>query len=162
MKHKSIYSFVCILLFLGSILHAQERRRIEIEYAPFMTFDESKPDATILTRNNSKQVHIKHEGIELWCDEAIYYGKQDFIEAYGKVRVKQGDTINMTSKYVEYSGNTQLAFASGTVVLTDPNSEITTDTLYFDRVKQEAFTEVQGKSFEIPQERLRVPLDVII
>jgi len=110
-----------------------------------MTFDESNPDATILTRNNSKQVHIKHEGIELWCDEAIYYGKEDFIEAYGKVHVKQGDTINMTSKYVEYSGKTQLAFASGTVILTDPNSEITTDTLYFDRVKQQAFYRSSGK-----------------
>ena len=145
MKHKSIYYFICILFFVGSNLHAQERRRIEIDYAPFMTFDESKPDATILTRDNSKQVHIKHEGIELWCDEAIYYGKQDFIEAYGKVRVKQGDTINMTSKYVEYSGKTQLAFASGSVVLTDPNSEITTDTLYFDRVKQQAFYRSSGK-----------------
>ena len=145
MKHKSIYYLICTLLFIGSILHAQERRRIEIEYAPFMTFDESNPDATILTRNNSKQVHIKHEGIELWCDEAIYYGKEDFIEAYGKVHVKQGDTINMTSKYVEYSGKTQLAFASGTVILTDPNSEITTDTLYFDRVKQQAFYRSSGK-----------------
>ena len=145
MKHKSIYYFIYILFFVGSTLHAQERRRIEIDYAPFMTFDESKPDATILTRDNSKQVHIKHEGIELWCDEAIYYGKQDFIEAYGKVRVKQGDTINMTSKYVEYSGKTQLAFASGSVVLTDPNSEITTDTLYFDRVKQQAFYRSSGK-----------------
>ena len=145
MKHKSIYYFVCILLFLGSISHAQERRRIEIEEAPFMTFDESNPDATILTRGNSKQVHIKHEGIELWCDEAIYYGKQDFIEAYGKVHVKQGDTINMTSKYVEYSGITKLAFASGSVVLRDPNSEITSDTLYFDRVKQQAFYITSGK-----------------
>lgn len=145
MKHKSIYTFICILLFLGTLSHAQERRKIEIEYSPFMTFDESKPDATILTRDNSKQVHIKHDGIELWCDEAVYYGKQDFIEAYGKVRVKQGDTINMTSKYVEYSGKTQLAFASGSVVLTDPNSEITTDTLYFDRIKQQAFYRSSGK-----------------
>tara|TARA_B110000967_G_scaffold86633_1_gene89238 strand:+ start:5708 stop:7378 length:1671 start_codon:yes stop_codon:yes gene_type:complete len=110
-----------------------------------MTFDESNPDATILTRDNSKQVHIKHEGIELWCDEAIYYGKQDFIEAYGKVHVKQGDTINMTSKYVEYSGKTQLAFASGSVVLKDPTSVISTDTLYFDRVKQQAFYRSSGK-----------------
>ena len=145
MKHKSIYTFICILLFLGTLSHAQERRKIEIEYSPFMTFDESRPDATILTRDNSKQVHIKHDGIELWCDEAVYYGKQDFIEAYGKVQVKQGDTINMTSKYVEYSGKTQLAFASGSVVLTDPNSEITTDTLYFDRIKQQAFYRSSGK-----------------
>ena len=145
LKHKSIYYLICILFLTGTLLHAQERRRIEIEYAPFMNFDESKPDATILTRDNTKQVHIKHDGIELWCDEAIYYGKQDFIEAYGNVHVKQGDTINMTSKYVEYSGKTQLAFASGSVVLKEPSSELTTDTLYFDRVKQQAFYRSSGK-----------------
>jgi len=126
-------------------LNAQERRKIEIKFAPFMTFDESRPDATILTRDNSKQVHIKHEGIEMWCDEAIYDAKQDFIEAYGKVRINQGDTINMASKYVEYSGKTKLAFASGSVILKDPSSVITTDTLYFDRIKQEAFFENNGK-----------------
>ncbi|MDA9335337.1 hypothetical protein N9Q89_04205 [Flavobacteriaceae bacterium] len=145
MKNKGFYYFTCLLILLGSTLYAQERRKIEIEYAPFMTFDESNPDATILTRDNSKQVHIKHEGIEMWCDEAIYYGKQDFIEAYGKVHVKQGDTINMTSKYVEYSGKTQLAFASGAVVLEEPTSVLTTDTLYFDRVKQQAFYRSSGK-----------------
>ncbi|MDG1393901.1 MAG: OstA-like protein [Flavobacteriaceae bacterium] len=145
MKNKGFFYLTCLLILIGSTLYAQERRKIEIEYAPFMTFDESNPDATILTRDNSKQVHIKHEGVELWCDEAIYYGKQDFIEAYGKVQVKQGDTINMTSKYVEYSGKTQLAFASGSVVLKDPTSVISTDTLYFDRVKQQAFYRSSGK-----------------
>jgi lipopolysaccharide export system protein LptA len=145
LKHKSIYYFIGVLFFAGAVLHAQDRRRIEIEHAPFMSFDESKPEATILTRGNTKQVHIKHDGIDLWCDEAIYYGSQDFIEAYGNVHVKQGDTINMTSKYVEYSGKTQLAFASGSVVLTEPSSKLTTDTLYFDRVKQQAFYRSFGK-----------------
>ena len=145
MKYKSFNFITCFLILLGTTLYAQDRRKIEIENAPFMTFEESKPDATILTRDNLKQVHIKHQGIEMWCDEAIYYGKQDFIEAYGKVKIKQGDTINMTSKYVEYSGKTQLAFASGDVVLKDPTSIITTDTLYFDRIKQEAFYQNNGK-----------------
>ena len=145
MKYKSFNFITSFLILLGTTLYAQDRRKIEIENAPFMTFEESKPDATILTRDNLKQVHIKHQGIEMWCDEAIYYGKQDFIEAYGKVKIKQGDTINMTSKYVEYSGKTQLAFASGDVVLKDPTSIITTDTLYFDRIKQEAFYQNNGK-----------------
>ncbi|MEZ4974977.1 MAG: OstA-like protein [Flavobacteriaceae bacterium] len=70
----------------------------------------------------------------MWCDQAIHYGKDDFIEAYGNVKMKQGDTIDMTAKYAEYSGKTQLAFASGNVVLTEPKSVLTTDTLYFDRV----------------------------
>ena len=147
MKKVSCKSFYLMILMVTALttLNAQERRKIEIKLAPFMTFDESRPDATILTRDNSKQVHIKHEGIEMWCDEAIYDAKQDFIEAYGKVRINQGDTINMVSKYVEYSGKTKLAFASGNVILKDPNSIITTDTLYFDRIKQEAFYEHNGK-----------------
>jgi lipopolysaccharide export system protein LptA len=110
-----------------------------------MSFKPEQPDATILTRNTNKQVHIIHEGIEMWCDEAIYYGKNDFIEAYGKVRVVQGDTIVMTSKYVEYSGETQLAYAKGDVVLDDPTSKLTTDKLYFDRIKQQAYYNSSGK-----------------
>ena len=134
-----------ILFFVPFLLCAQERQQIEIEYAPFMTFEPSKPDATILTRDDSNQVHIKHKGIEMWCNEAIYYGKQDFIEAYGSVRVKQGDSLDMTSKYVEYSGKTQLAYASGDVVLIDPTSKLYTDILYFDRIKQQAFYNQKGK-----------------
>lgn len=124
---------------------AQERKQIEIEYAPYMDIVEDKPGATILTRNNSSQVHVKHKGIELWCNEAIYYGNEDFIEAYGNVRVKQGDSINMTSKYVEYSGKTQLAYASGDVILIDPDSKLYTDILHFDRIRQQAYYNQKGK-----------------
>ena len=124
---------------------AQERKQIEIEYAPYMDIVEDKPGATILTRNNSSQVHVKHKGIELWCNEAIYYGNEDFIEAFGNVRVKQGDSINMTSKYVEYSGKTQLAYASGDVILIDPDSKLYTDVLHFDRIRQQAYYNQKGK-----------------
>jgi len=124
---------------------AQERKQIEIEYAPYMDIVEDKQGATILTRNNSSQVHVKHKGIELWCNEAIYYGNEDFIEAFGNVRVKQGDSINMTSKYVEYSGKTQLAYASGDVILIDPDSKLYTDILHFDRIRQQAYYNQKGK-----------------
>ncbi|MDA0316187.1 MAG: hypothetical protein O2906_01645 [Bacteroidetes bacterium] len=143
MKNKQL--LILFILSISFLTFAQERKQIEIEYAPFMTFEEDKPDATILTRDGSDQVHIKHKGIEMWCDEAIYYGKEDFIEAYGSVRVKQGDSINMTSKYVEYSGKTQLAYASGDVVLIDPDSKLYTDILHFDRVKQQAYYNQKGK-----------------
>ncbi len=131
-----------ILLFVGfgqsQFCHAQ--KKIKIEYTGFLTFDEEKyPGAKILTRDDSQQVHIIHGGINMWCDQAIHYGNEDFVEAYGNVIIKQGDTINMTSKYVEYSGISQLAFASGDVVLENPDSKISSDTLYFDRLKQQAF-----------------------
>jgi lipopolysaccharide export system protein LptA len=121
-------------------IHSQEKKKIEIEYAGRLNVDEETyPGAKILTRDESQQVHITQGSINMWSDKAIYYSGENFIEAYGNVKLIQGDTIHMTSKYIEYSGFTQLAFASGDVVLRDPNSTISSDTLYFDRVKQQAF-----------------------
>ncbi|WP_246124801.1 OstA-like protein [Algibacter pacificus] len=143
-KTKHIYTLIFFLLGLTAILNAQTKQ-INIEYAGRLNVDEENyPDAKILTRNNMQQVHIAHVGSNLWCDKAIYYSKDNFVEAYGNVIVKQGDTITMTSKYVEYSGTTQLAFASGEVVLKSPNSTISTDTLYFDRIKQQSFYKSGG------------------
>ena len=124
-----------------------QQKHIEIkDSGAFGDIDEENfPGASILTRSDQGQVHIYHDGIDMFCDKAIFYGKEDFIEAYGNVNMKQGDTINLTSKYVEYSGKTQLAFASGDVVLTDPQSTITSDTLYFNRASQESYYKSGGK-----------------
>lgn len=97
------------------------------------------PDAVIYTRDNTGQVYIVHEGVEMWCDQAYVYTKDNFVKAYGDVKIAQGDSISMRSKYGEYNGNTQFAFASGNVVFNDPQTTLKTDTLYFDRLKQQAF-----------------------
>ncbi|MGZ0016702.1 OstA-like protein [Yeosuana sp. AK3] len=137
---KSIYLLLISLVISFWSTQAQEQKKIQIEYSGFLTFNEAEyPGAKILTRDDSQQIHIVHESINMWCDKAYYYTTENFIEAYGQVKMIQGDTIHMDSKYVEYSGITKLAFASGDVVLKDPNSTITTDTLYFDREKQQAF-----------------------
>lgn len=136
------YPFYFLIVYFTATIfgYAQEKKQIEILYSGRINIDEAKyPGAKVLTRDDSQQVHIIHENINLWCDRAIQYSNENFIEAYGNVKMVQADTITMTSKYVEYSGLTQLAFASGDVVLRDPSSTITTDTLYFDRLKQEAF-----------------------
>lgn len=145
-KLKFIYFILSLAFVSCSLLHAQEEKKeIEIKYAGRLTIDEKNhPGANVLIRDNSQQIHVIHKDIDLWCDKAIYYTKDDFIEAYGNVIIKQGDTIHMTSKYVEYSGKSELAFASGDVVLKDPSSTITSDTLYFDRLKQEAYYKSGG------------------
>jgi lipopolysaccharide export system protein LptA len=133
-------------LSFTTIVSAQTSKKIRIEYAPFANSDSLKgPGVTVFTRDNMQQVHFAHEGVDMWCDKAIYYEKEDFMEAFSNVVMKQGDTVNMTARYVEYSGKTQLAFASGKVVLTEPQSVLTTDTLHFDRVKQQAYYNTGGK-----------------
>lgn len=143
-QHVLLFIFFCFSISFTTIL-AQNKKKIEIEYAGKLTIDEiNYPGAKVLTRDDKQQVHIKHGGANMWCDKAFHYAQENFIEAYGNVIVKQGDTISMNSKYVEYSGITELAFASGDVLLTDPNSTISSDTLYFDRNKQQAFYKSGG------------------
>ncbi|MDN3665494.1 OstA-like protein [Algibacter miyuki] len=137
---KFIYTFLFFLLATSTLVQAQGKKKIIIEYAGRLNVsEENYPGARVLTRNSQQQVHITHAGSNMWCDKAIYYSADNFVEAYGNVIIKQGDTITMTSKYVEYSGATQLAFAHGEVILKSPNSTISTDTLYFDRIKQQSF-----------------------
>lgn len=143
-SHNLLSFFVCLLFFGMSF--AQEQKRIEIKYSGFLEFkEEEAPGLKVMTRDDSQQIHVLHEGVNMYCDQALLYSNEDFIEAYGNVKMVQGDTINMTAKYVEYSGKTKLAFASGNVVLTEPNSTLTTDTLYFDRVKQQSYYKTGGQ-----------------
>lgn len=123
---------------------SQEKKKIRVT-APYYDKNEAEyPGATILTRNSKKQIYIEHDGIEMWCDKAFHYAKEDSIAAFGKVIIKQGDTIKLTSKVANYSGKTQLAFTAGDVLLTEPKSTLRTDTLYFDKLKQQAYYKTGG------------------
>lgn len=144
-KPHVILTILLIAFSYTKTVKAQSGKKIKIEYAGKLTIDEENyPGAKILTRDETQQVHIEHKGSNMWCDKAIHYSKDNFIEAYGNVILKQGDTINMTSKYIEYNGITEFAFASGDVVMSDPNSTITSDTLYMDRKKQQAYYKSGG------------------
>ncbi|MGJ8667725.1 MAG: OstA-like protein [Patiriisocius sp.] len=132
-----------LLLFVGFISVAQpgqeqERTKVDIQ-SGYLERRPELPDAFIYTKEANEQVYIIHEGVEMWCDQAFVYLNDNFVKAYGNVKINQADTISMTSKYGEYNGNTQFAFASGDVVFKEPTTTLKTDTLYFDRVKQQAF-----------------------
>jgi lipopolysaccharide export system protein LptA len=139
------YILLLLFIFFGSNLIAQEETNTTEEKTQVTIksgYWEKKPefpDAVIYTRDNSGQVYIVHEGVEMWCDQAYVYTKDNFVKAYGSVTISQGDTISMRSKYAEYNGNTQFAFASGDVAFNDSKTSLKTDTLYFDRIKQQAF-----------------------
>lgn len=97
------------------------------------------PEAVIYSRDANGPVHIIHDGVDMWCNQALVYFKENFVKAFGDVLVQQGDTIEMRSNYGEYNGESSLAFAAGNVTLKEPASSLESDTLYFDRVKQQAY-----------------------
>jgi lipopolysaccharide export system protein LptA len=138
-----------VLLWLPLVLGAQQGpdqgQKINIVYGGSFTKDESlRPGASIFSKDQ-RQVQFEHQGADLWCDYALLYQKENRLEAIGNVRLKQGDSILMTSGYVEYDGNQKLAKASREVRLTNQSMTLTTDTLYFDRQKQESYYNHHGK-----------------
>lgn len=142
-RFKNLILFICLTVV--TINFAQEKQKITVEYSGnTSTAPDIEDGALVFLRDKSQQVHFIHKGVNVWCDKAIYYEDQDYLEAFSNVIMKQGDTINMVAKYVEYSGKTQLAFARGDVVLTEPQSTLKTDTLHFDRVKQQAYYNTGG------------------
>lgn len=137
------------LLIAASIpgLSAQEAggKKINIVYGGSFTKDESmRPGASIFSKDQ-RQVQFEHQGADLWCDYALLYQKENRLEAIGNVRLKQGDSVLMTSGYIEYDGNIKLAKAYDQVRLTNQSMTLTTDTLYFDRERQESYYKDHGK-----------------
>jgi len=126
--------YLFIVLFIVSVAtNAQQQKRIKIVHADNSTKDEENyPGAIVLLGN----VFVEHEGITMRSKKAIHYKNDNILKAFGDVVLNQGDTITQTSTYVTYYGTTKKAVSWGNVVLKDPLMTLTTDTLYFNRLKQ--------------------------
>ena len=119
--------------------YGQETKKIDIRQAASFEVNEKRfPDAKILKSNQDIRVHLHHDGMDIWSDIAYFYETRNFFEAEGNVVVKQGDSLQLNSEYIEYSGTTKFAIAKRKVLLQNQESTLRTDSLYFDRKKQEA------------------------
>lgn len=114
---------------------------IKILHSDFIDKNQNEiPGAIIFTGN----VQVEHKGVKINCNKAYHYTDEDYVKAFGNVSLNQGDTIVMNSRYAEYNGKTQFAFATGDVNLRSPDSNLTTDTIYFDRSIQQAYYKSWG------------------
>ena len=116
--------------------------RVYLVHADVLHFDQYKnPDATIL---NGK-VHFTHVGARLYCDSAYFYEASNSFEAFGHVKMYQGDTLSLTSDYAYYDGNEQMARARYNVILKNRKTTLYTDSLDFDRLYDNAYFFEGGK-----------------
>lgn len=146
---KSISFFIVFLIAFSIVAQEQQPeggRQINIVYGANFTKDEAQfPGASIFSKDDERQVQFEHQGADLWCDIAIFYAEENRLKAIGNIRLQQGDSIEMNSGKMDYDGNTRLAKAWEKVDLTNGQMRLTTDTLYFDREKQQAYYNSGGK-----------------
>lgn len=127
-----------------AISYAQEQEqnnRIKIENADFVDRNENEIPGAIVFTGNVKAVH---NGVTINCNKVYLFDKENYLKAFGNVRINQGDSLALNSRYAEYDGSKELAFATGDVFLRSPESTLTTDTIYFDKKNQLAFYNSYG------------------
>ena len=109
----------------------QDAQRVYLVHADVLHYDQMKmPDAQIL---NGK-VHVTHNGARLYCDSAYFFEATNSFEAFGHVKMYQGDTLSLFSDYAFYDGNDEMAIARYNVVLKHRKSTLYTDSLNYDRM----------------------------
>ncbi len=106
--------------------------RVYLVHADQLSYNEfENPGAQILTG----KVHFKHQGAQLYCDSAHFYESTNSFNAFGHVRMYQGDTLSLFSDKAFYDGNEQMAEARHNVVLKHRKATtLYTDSLNFDRL----------------------------
>ena len=124
-----------------------DSKRVYLIHADELRYDQNRNDgAQVLTGS----VQFEHEGAHLFCDSANYYQESNSFEAWGNVKMVQGDTLSLTSDYGYYDGNSMCmeakVFSSGKqVVLKNRTTYLYTDTLYYDRVAHMGYYDEGGK-----------------
>lgn len=75
----------------------------------------------------------------IYCDSAIFDRARNMVNAYGKIRITDGDSVTVTASYLTYDGNKKIAYLRRNVVF----NKLQTATLYtefldFDRARNVA------------------------
>ena len=102
------------------LLHAEEAQADKVLH----------PDIQILIRS----VKLRHDSMYMYCDSALIYEKTNSVEAFGNVRMEQGDTLFIYGDYLYYDGMSQLAMLRENVRMINRNTTLTTDSLNYDRL----------------------------
>lgn len=104
--------------------------RLYLLHADVMFKESRNPLAEILVGN----VAFRHEGVLMYCDSACYYKLTSSFDAFGHVRMVQGDTLSLVGDVLYYNGLEQLARVRYNVVLKHRESTLYTDSLDYDRL----------------------------
>jgi lipopolysaccharide assembly outer membrane protein LptD (OstA) len=86
-----------------------------------------------------------HRGVKLGCQKAIHNQSSNFIEAYGKIVINQGDTLTIVGDTLLYDGNLRFAKVYGKqVILRDKKVTLRTTKMHYDLNRDQAYYPVPG------------------
>lgn len=121
-----------VLQLEESSVDGKKRSYVHLLHTDITRFDEAiDPEAWILVGD----VRFRRDSMYMFCDSAHYYQKRNSFQAFGNVRMEQGDSLFLFGDYLDFDGTTNLARVRNNVRLIDKNTVLETDSLDFDRNK---------------------------
>ncbi|MGL4411434.1 MAG: OstA-like protein [Bacteroidales bacterium] len=106
-------------------------QKVILEYSRTLSFDKLiNADAQVLRGD----VRFRQEGMLMFCDSAYFYESNNSLEAFGNVRMEQGDTLFVYSDYLRYDGTKRLAELRYNVKMENRDVVLLTDSLNYDRM----------------------------
>ncbi|HEX2396103.1 MAG TPA: OstA-like protein, partial [Bacteroidales bacterium] len=120
---------ILMVQLLGSIagLAQQQPRQVQVK-ADFMEQAQEIANGAYRLIGN---VVFEHGSAIMYCDSAYHYGARNSLEAFSRVHLVQGDTIDCYGDYLTYDGNTRIARIMRNVRLVGRNTELKTTELEF-------------------------------
>lgn len=85
------------------------------------------------------RVALHQNGVNFYCDSAIFYERSNQINAYGRIHIQQGDSMSLYGDTLFYDGNTKIATVLGRVRLIDNQVELVTTKLIYNRATGVAY-----------------------
>lgn len=113
-----------LITFLGFGFQTQAQNTVEIISSNSLDFDSKVADAQRLIGN----VVLKSGETFMFCDSAYLFSNDDF-DAYGRVRIVQGDSLNLAGKNLKFTEADRTARLRENIRMTDKEMVLTTDFL---------------------------------
>ena len=139
-RHKVLAGILC-LLTLGvwattvsspkNLPKRDDPDKVYLENSDELTFDkEQSADYRVLRGN----VIFRKDSMYMYCDSAYFYEKDNSLDAFGNVRMEQGDTLFIYGDVLYYSGNEQIARLRNNVRMENRDVTLFTDSLNYEMI----------------------------
>ena len=131
MRAYSVIITFIVAVFLSLEVWAQSESRIYLLHSDRLFHDtQIDAKAQILVGN----VQFRHDDVFMYCDSALFYEASNSLDAFGNVRMVQGDTVSLVGDVMYYDGLDKLARVRNNVVLIHGQMTLYTDSLDYDRL----------------------------
>lgn len=138
-----------LVLFLGAFLAASShtataQKRVKLRQADQLRSGRDAAGEKI--ERAIGNVIFDQNATTIYCDSAYFHKAKNIIEAFGRIRITEGDSVTITGGNLVYDGNTKHAKLRKNVVFTKlATSTLYTDNLDFNRPKNLAYYVNGGK-----------------